>query len=1068
MEEQPLIYDRIEPEELDEIEYFEILTVEEIIKDNPNFKAFSKEEIYDELFDFFKDSNKAKNITDLFFKNDNDSTDNLVFIADASLKDDVSDDEECDDDFINFIEKKKKISKLQFGLADKENDKLFLSIFYDNNSKKLRLNPKTTTNIEMHINGGKKSFKLLNTDNVNIPINSIYYKKPVTSKLNYISSKILSKYEKPNNMNLVNTGNFTKLSKVIKLVKPKFLPILKDIKLNDLDEINYATIDNILSLYDISFDDLNESDFVELNNELTKLLQSNEFKANYNKPKINIPNTINKKLTFYNNISNILKFLNHNAEEIEQAISKLQDEKVNINFPGLIYNNTNDIINALENNDITLERILENISDYQKLNVLDKTIQCLNEISTNNLDNTTELLNNITKKEQVFKRKYRDIYPLHFIDFYNDVKEIKEADNFDDYEGIPPVFTNEPNFEGMVKVGNDDIEDVTVSKNISRIDILSLHKYKNAKGFKEYLEIILELFENVKKNSKLTIDFEMLSHELYKRFSGVSTKYDILYEIIMKNNLIQYKDSVNDLIKLSPNAVFNFMENNEITPYLRECNELFINTLFDMIYQGLSWWSIQVLEDYSNEFLVFDENNLLVEYVDKWSLTGVPLDKSATDGVLVYLSEITKDILEEKGEYLVPKNILKSCIKIIESEYQNEIENLKINIQSVEKQNKGRETYKILKHSLKENKNNRLLNDYVNALLYMPGYKFKKIHKFLLGCCLQKIGPEFIPDSDLIAINRTDLRDAKTKYSDNRYSVKSHKSMYYIPNEEQIQDKVDYKKIKLNIKNSIDKDFTTILDNTINALLPKQIIDMIKEQGAKSIEPLYNKYLETFIKTTGIKNSNNFEKKIKESSSYTNILLHLNKIFFILDANDNEKVLFEEAISSIREIKNVLKQLYSFQMDENKYELMHIKNYILIRALCLPFNPDTLVNGLLVASIQTKADFVKTVCKKIYGDISKYLNNITMPTIEDNVNFINSIREINKNKILDKMNTLTQEERNLFEQLKGIGVKTFDDDENNTNVNNNVKIIQDDELELEQEEEDDENMDREEYGFIYS
>lgn len=1065
MEEQPLIYDRIEPEELDEIEYFEILTVEEIIKDNPNFKAFSKEEIYDELFDFFKDSNKAKNITDLFFKNDNNNTDNLVFVADASLKDDVSDDEDCDNHYIDFVEKKNKISKLQFALAQKENDKLFLSIFYDNHSKRLRLKPSVNTNIEMHIDGGKKSFKLLDTDNVNIPINSVYYKKPVTSQSNYISSKILSKYDKPVNMNLVKTDNFTKLNKVIKLVKPRFTSVLKDIKINDLDEINYSTLDNILSLYDISFDDLKESDFTELNNELIKLLQSNEFKTNYNKPKINIPNTINKKLNFYNNISNILKFLNNNTEELEQAITKLQDEKVNINFPGLIYNNTEDIINALENNDVTLERILENISDYQKLNIIDKTIQCLNDILTNDLDNTTELLENITKKEEVFKRKYRDIYPLHFIDFYNDVKEIKEADNFDNYEGIPPVFTNEPNFEGMVKV--DNVEDIPINNNISKIDILSLHKYKNAKGFKEYLEIILELFENIKNNSKLNIDFEMLSHELYKRFSGVSTKYDILYDIIMKNNLIQYKESVNDLIKLSPNAVFNFMENNEITPYLRECNEIFINTLFDMIYHGLTWWSIQVLEDYSNEFLVFDENNLLVEYVDKWSLTGVPLDKTASDGVLVYLSEITKDILEEKAEYLVPKNILKSCIKIIESDYQNEIENLKINIQSVEKQNKGRETYKILKHSLKENKNNRLLNDYVNALLYMPGYKFKKIHKFLLGCCLQKIGPEFIPDSDLIAINRTDLRDAKNKYSDKRYSIKSHKTMFYIPNDEQLQDTVDNKKIKLNVPIPNTIDFTSFLENTVNALLPKHIIDMIKEQGAKSIEPLYNKYLEVFIKTTGVKNTNKFDKQIKETTSYVNILLHLNKIFFTLDGNDNEKVLFNNAISSIIDIRKLLKQLYSFQTDENKYEIMHIKNYILIRALCLPFNPDTPVNGLLIASIQTKADFVKTVTKKIYGDISKYLNNISMPTIEDNVHFINSIREINKNKILDKMNTLTQEERNLFEQLKGIGIKTFEEDDDNTKVNIQPQI-DDDEFDLNGEEEDDENMDREEYGFIYS
>jgi hypothetical protein len=53
-------------EELDEIEYYEIVSLDEIIKLNPNFIAFSNEEIYNYLFNFLKSKSKADNFLDLF------------------------------------------------------------------------------------------------------------------------------------------------------------------------------------------------------------------------------------------------------------------------------------------------------------------------------------------------------------------------------------------------------------------------------------------------------------------------------------------------------------------------------------------------------------------------------------------------------------------------------------------------------------------------------------------------------------------------------------------------------------------------------------------------------------------------------------------------------------------------------------------------------------------------------------------------------------------------------------------------------------------------------------------
>jgi hypothetical protein len=44
---------QFDDEQLDEIDYFEIVSLEEIIKLNPTFVAFSNEEIYNYLFNWF-------------------------------------------------------------------------------------------------------------------------------------------------------------------------------------------------------------------------------------------------------------------------------------------------------------------------------------------------------------------------------------------------------------------------------------------------------------------------------------------------------------------------------------------------------------------------------------------------------------------------------------------------------------------------------------------------------------------------------------------------------------------------------------------------------------------------------------------------------------------------------------------------------------------------------------------------------------------------------------------------------------------------------------------------------
>jgi hypothetical protein len=101
-------------EELPEIDYFEIISMDEIMKHNPSFIAFSREEIYNEIFNFVKTKTKTENFIELFYEivNKKTNVDNFIIVADETIRGNF---EESSID--EFIAELKKYDKLQPALA---------------------------------------------------------------------------------------------------------------------------------------------------------------------------------------------------------------------------------------------------------------------------------------------------------------------------------------------------------------------------------------------------------------------------------------------------------------------------------------------------------------------------------------------------------------------------------------------------------------------------------------------------------------------------------------------------------------------------------------------------------------------------------------------------------------------------------------------------------------------------------------------------------------------------------------------------------------------------------------
>jgi len=96
-----------------------------------------------------------------------------------------------------------------------------------------------------------------------------------------------------------------------------------------------------------------------------------------------------------------------------------------------------------------------------------------------------------------------------------------------------------------------------------------------------------------------------------------------------------------------------------------------------------------------------------------------------------------------------------------------------------------------------------------------------------------------------------------------------------------------------------------------------------------------------------------------------------------------------------------------------------------------------------------------------------------MLNLEEQIDFINKIREQNKFDILARMNKKTREEKDIEKELKKYGLQYNDEEDFNNEVNENPvdpEIEGENEYELDEEDiiDEDERMEYSNYGFIYA
>ncbi len=453
-----------EEEELEDIEYLEIMSLDDIIKDNPSFIALSREEIKSSLFELFANKKKANNITNLFYDIINDidgnrgklkNYDNYVFDAEAE-KNDYSADMADKTEVANFNNLKKK-TVINHDIAK---EKYFFCIKYNKDSEKLRFKPEAKINItiEPRDKGFPIYYPVFPADDVNIPIISAYYKIPKTVINDYLYTKITSHLTTTKNMNMninyVSSENCENVSDLIKGVRPDISNIIEYLK--DSFELDYYNIENVLNKFGKSLDFINKEDFGILCDYLADVMEQYKERKNVSRPvKIKKPDIINKKLIFFDKLNTSIQLLNIT----EKVIDFLDKNKMSLED----YRENNimtDKIKPLK--DLETYAIIDTIRTMGIGNTDDNAVILeILDIITRSLKNSNileaiqsidDILKTHEKKEIIVKkyeiaRKENEYSRNHIFDYdkdgkqylisYREHKEIKDSHYHDKNEGIP-------------------------------------------------------------------------------------------------------------------------------------------------------------------------------------------------------------------------------------------------------------------------------------------------------------------------------------------------------------------------------------------------------------------------------------------------------------------------------------------------------------------------------------------------------------------------------------------------------------------------------------------------------
>uniref|UniRef100_A0A6C0LH85 Uncharacterized protein n=1 Tax=viral metagenome TaxID=1070528 RepID=A0A6C0LH85_9ZZZZ len=776
-------------EELEDIEYTEILSFEEMSEINPSFIAMDKEEIYNNLYTFFKNKKKSDLLRSLFYdilvnrdaKNGkiNDYA-NYVFATEGELTKYGEDD--TPDAVLNFIYKYD--TKVTRGKTSELSEfvKRKFCVSYDHKSEKIRLKPTRDTTILIeddkknadfpkyhqiikdypvincrNVDKVEHIYNINDGDDISLPITGAYYKIPTSTTNDYMYAKIASHLLNSVNANYKTSANYKGIYELIKDTRPDIEMIMSEINSNkDSFYLDYGNINNIFKKYDYSLDFITEKDLALLTDLMDSIIKKEKERKNIHHVfKIKRPLLVNKKLTFFDNIDKTLKVIQISPqvhsflEKTKDIILKYKNDIIQTEVIPLGDYNIYSIIKQINNNTVSIEEVVEDLKLSIKTINIDHTLNTINDILEAQ-ENIESIKEDCEKVKNTFIHSREHIYDYDkdgkkYVISKRENKAICDANDIDNYEGVKDdddIIDDENkgfvNDEGGAGGGTGGIAN---NYELNRY-IANIH-FKNEKGFIEMLRIILELLKKVNNVANIDIDYDDISAYLFKKYRSVSTRYEKYLKEFEKNNIEGAEKYAKKYSQMTALHILDIMYNKgdkkEFTEridknhesIIKRVNNEFIETTNIIFCNAICFWIVDTQDKIFKGQVALNMNDLNPNHLDKLN----------TRGLLYYIIDVISDFFKytDNNDYIINiKDLRKNFLSIVENEYKDRDPDILSELLSKKAEGKN-------KCAIDRNKYTDDEMFYIDKLLYTPNSnsKFEKIHKYIQGCCLRKLDNNF-------------------------------------------------------------------------------------------------------------------------------------------------------------------------------------------------------------------------------------------------------------------------------------------------------------------------------------
>jgi hypothetical protein len=1030
-----------EDEILPEIEVRELLTLEEVLRDNPTFIAFTRDEMIEHIYNLVGDMQKTTTFVSSIFdyNTPHAPNDNIIPVLQATRRNNSDLDEQLDrfQDIMRAPDYKLQQSLLSFFQYPLE------QVLPTTEGQGFIPHKKTLVGIAGSMND---TTIVLPTDNAVQALYGAAYLLPNVTKESYLFERAHATTPQYKSTEVVQTTDLDS-------VHPSFDQVVATLtEVPDIHELRLQ-----LSKYGYDLLHLTQDQVATLVRKIQELPMPREEKDKKGKKHASIVGPIQWR-DFYKALEQLpMPSLDKEKYRViyDAFTASLPPQTANVDIPM----DGSQILEGLRSGRFSFDEVVNFLKMMRNKFILDESFAALKRYMDINPDEIPDNIQSIVNKWARRLDKYEDRTAKVFLSLYQDMAEVKKGNDTSMYDGNPSqesqqVFEETEN--DYVADNDDEDDDVPLQETSHSIDNSMFEGYSD--GVKEVVIPIVRKLHKLSSTSGVSFNLPDMVKFVAPRIVRISFQETLVQAL---PDLAQ--DIRNQLAAGNSDAALRISSTivpSELGMRTRDVVKRMYKEYRDVLrtafLTSLAWVVLDTQRLAMDKQLAFDPMSGMLSCIQVWSPFGPPLVKESSrnpEGVVYYLACVAEDthIVDEFG--WKSEDIVKHVLEFVHEHMSETVSQLKeqwlvYSKENTQTSNKAKQANISLAEAIEQKLKKRILTDFVRAFLYIPGMLSAAKHpSYAVGCCMQHLGPEFHADSDWKELKK--LKAVKDQFAKKRMTRTDRPELGWLQAEERVakaQTVLSYI-IPTIEETSVHTTVTLWLElaRDLNmSLLPPAMVDTFIHDPS-SVDGVVAANIRMAFKTAQ-KRAPNVETFILKEASVEDLQRLLNRIAVVLSA---QSVIYKDQHMENMYLQGSLQQIHLFketlQKLDGKYDqidaatLLHVLRYVVSRAMCLPANPEDAHGDKLFLTEMVDASFLSKVLKNVVDTVFSTVQTAAMPSWEDQQNFITKMRELQKVETLKVLNSQTEDDRQVIVEAKKLGLykTTFtrpDDDGDTTNT----------------------------------